>query len=266
MPLARVEGADWIIWPIGSRSSQVVDLPADFYLRELMELPVGNLEAVATLMRQYGLLFGLELDELGLRDYDPERVADLKAIPPFHQTIEGVQFHGVHRDLINFHVQVAQSAITTWLALQRPGGLDDLVMTEATEELLTAYNAVPTNSPMLMADFPSMLLEFRLLDFEQAVDAALSKFSIGLSGLSERQPTVYSVSFLQLYNHLVEKAEFRQCANEPCGKTFVRQRGRAEFGQHRTSGVLYCTRDCARAQAQRQLRRRRRVNLSKAPT
>jgi hypothetical protein len=67
------------------------------------------------------------------------------------------------------------------------------------------------------------------------------------------------VSFLQLYNHLVEKAEFRQCANEPCGKTFVRQRGRAEFGQHRTSGILYCSRDCARAQAQRQLRRRRKA-------
>jgi hypothetical protein len=41
----------------------------------------------------------------------------------------------------------------------------------------------------------------------------------------------------------------------PCGKTFVRQRGRAEFGQHRTSGILYC----ARAQPQRQLRRRRKA-------
>ncbi|MEV1174540.1 hypothetical protein [Nonomuraea sp. NPDC049784] len=74
------------------------------------------------------------------------------------------------------------------------------------------------------------------------------------------------MSFLQLYNHLVEKAEFRQCANELCDKTFVRQRGRAEFGQHRTSGILYHSRDCARAQAQRQLRRRRKADQAQLLT
>ncbi|GAA4511505.1 hypothetical protein [Nonomuraea ferruginea] len=102
-----------------------------------------------------------------------------------------------------------------------------------------------------MTEFRLYCLRSRLGDLGEVIDDGLSKFSVGLRPLGSRWPRAYSVSFLQLYNHLVEKVEFRQCANEPCGKTFVRQRGRAEFGQHRTSGILYCSRDCARAQAQR---------------
>jgi hypothetical protein len=89
------------------------------------------------------------------------------------------------------------------------------------------------------------------------MQAALASFSVGLGELADRYPTIYSVSFLQMYNHLAENAEFRRCANETCRLSFVRQRGRAEFGQNRTTGVKYCSRECARAQAQRNLRRRR---------
>ena len=60
------------------------------------------------------------------------------------------------------------------------------------------------------------------------------------------------------YNHIVERAAYLTCANEPCGRTFVRQEGRAEHGQYRTKGVKYCSATCARAQAQRELRRRKR--------
>jgi hypothetical protein len=69
---------------------------------------------------------------------------------------------------------------------------------------------------------------------------------------------LYHLCCLELYNHIVEGATYRQCANEPCGRTFVRHQGRAEHGQHRTKGIKYCSAHCARAQAQRELRRRRR--------
>jgi hypothetical protein len=67
---------------------------------------------------------------------------------------------------------------------------------------------------------------------------------------------LYAVCCLELFNHLMEHAQVRRCANERCGRPFARQRGRAEHGQYRLRGVKYCSTYCARAQAQRAYRRR----------
>jgi hypothetical protein len=75
---------------------------------------------------------------------------------------------------------------------------------------------------------------------------------------SKNQGELYHQCCLELYNHIVEGATYRTCANESCQRTFVRQKGRAEHGQHRTKGLKYCSASCARAQAQREFRRRRR--------
>jgi hypothetical protein len=80
--------------------------------------------------------------------------------------------------------------------------------------------------------------------------------STGMRRFTEDLP-LYSLCCLELFNHIVEKATYRRCANETCGRLFVRQSGRAEHGQHRTRGVKYCSRECARAQAQREYRRRK---------
>jgi hypothetical protein len=62
---------------------------------------------------------------------------------------------------------------------------------------------------------------------------------------------------LELFNHMVEGAEYRICANERCQRRFVNQQGRAEKGQHRSRGVMCCSLACARATAQRMYRLRR---------
>lgn len=66
----------------------------------------------------------------------------------------------------------------------------------------------------------------------------------------------YTVAMLQLALDLAADIEFQVCANELCGRTFVRQRGRSVHGGHRTRGVRYCSSSCARAQYQREKRRR----------
>jgi hypothetical protein len=71
-----------------------------------------------------------------------------------------------------------------------------------------------------------------------------------------REAPLYAICCLELFNHVVENAQVRICANETCRRPFVRQRGRAEQGQHRRRGVKFCSNHCARAQAQREHRRR----------
>lgn len=256
-PGVRVEDGEWITWPIGLKTEEPVPLPADFYMREFLELPADDLEASAELMRTYGLLFDMDGDELNLLSCDEDFIEEVAAIPKYHQVTGSMTREGFHRDLVRLHVEIGQEAVRTWLALQREGGIEELVEPELTDEKLPELQEKwETTSRDEIREY---LIEGLISSFEETLEGALSKFSIGLTDLARRSPTIYSVSFLQLYNHLVENAHVRTCANENCRRPFVRQRGRAEYGQHRTEGVLYCSRECARAQAQRELRRRRKA-------
>lgn len=62
----------------------------------------------------------------------------------------------------------------------------------------------------------------------------------------------------QLFNVMTEGLPILTCANETCERSFVRQQGRARKGVHRTEGVRFCSAQCAKAQTQREYRRRNR--------
>ncbi len=72
----------------------------------------------------------------------------------------------------------------------------------------------------------------------------------------------YQALALQLANDIAEGVPYKVCANRTCGRIFVRQRGTAVHGQYRSSGVLYCSASCAKAQAQRNYRQRQRRDRS----
>jgi hypothetical protein len=70
---------------------------------------------------------------------------------------------------------------------------------------------------------------------------------------------LYSICALELFNHIVEKADYLICGNENCQqKNFVHQQG-AKKNWHRSSGVLYCSPACAHAVAQRRYRANQRA-------
>jgi hypothetical protein len=232
-----------------------------------MELDPADLDAVATLMRTYGYLGG----SIDTGSWDEEEYERLKELTEREHPRSGT--FSLHGELATLYVTQAQAAITTWLALRREGGPDALIEPEVCEEELAQWQSHNAHRDQVWPRDLDHMREIargrRINDLVDELNAALRPFSIGIGGLTDRYPSILSVVFLQLYNHLAEDATIRECANETCRRNFVRQRGRAEYGQNRTSGIKYCTREGARAQAQRLLRRRRKLQappLQQPPT
>jgi hypothetical protein len=93
-----------------------------------------------------------------------------------------------------------------------------------------------------------------------------SSLNVGLEAFTPRvvddiasrplETDLYSAACAQVFNLMVEGQTARRCENEPCGRIFVHQLGRAEHRQH-WNNPRYCTKECAHAEASRQYRRRK---------
>ncbi len=99
------------------------------------------------------------------------------------------------------------------------------------------------------------------------MNAALKPFSVHVrypeADTLLDAPSTYEVAVLQLAELIAEERQVRSCANERCTRLFTRQRGRAKYDKtgHAT-GVLYCSAQCAKAQAERNRRARKRAETN----
>lgn len=245
-------------------------LPEEFILREALELDPDDLESAANLACKFGELFEIELRDLPqfhVRDPIPDIVISGRTEELARSKWNSSELY--HKEEVRLHFEALRFLGETWLAMQVPHGLEELIRSQITDEWIALTKAA------IKAEVNAVAWEYLALDgddgdeallgmehterldkFANLLDAGLSIFHVGVMSPDQRQPTLYSLACLQLYNLTVERSPIRYCANENCRRGFVHQRGTAQYGQYREAGVKYCSPGCGKAQNERERRRR----------
>lgn len=250
-----------------------VPLPDEWVLRELPRLDLDDPQTYVSLYKTYGpLLVGVGDDVFGLLPREvfdsgivdaqtdvvgwakafvqshsqqaPEREPDQEDLVWTPELLEKISplLLAVSLTVLRHHLELLRALIAHVKAYQRK------------RPLAKAWGAVSFFRP------PENATE-AWWDFENVMNAALRPFSVHVMTTKRVQfgdAPLYSIAALQIFNVLVEGLPVLTCANERCRRDFQRQLGRAAKGQYRTSGVMFCSHQCADAQRQRDRRRQQR--------
>jgi hypothetical protein len=160
---------------------------------------------------------------------------------------------------IREHAEFLRNAVLVWHALS--GGCE-------LQELSKRWEG-PFGLPQLLAQGWEVEAAAPVY-LQETLNSALADFHVRLligapdAELGEPEVTAYEAMALQLFNDVAARTPYQRCANEKCGRLFLRHQGRAEYGQHRRIGAMYCSLDCANAQKQRNYRARQKAQKQAA--
>lgn len=248
-PVARVAltGAKprgWLF--VRTSSLRWEPIPDELFLRGLLDLGLDD-RSIVRFLDDHGMIAVGGLERLFGADHEP--VPDK---PP------GA---ACHLEDARYLLRTARALVRHWLAyLDGSDPLQAWVQEDIGLHLSSKSRSITAENAAWSAFVDT--LNRALAPFHPRVEVprrrGLSRSEVlGLTA-GAPMPGLYSALCLQLLNFITEGLPARQCANETCGRLFVRQLGGARHGQHRTQGVRFCTPACAKAQAMRELRRRQR--------
>jgi hypothetical protein len=265
-PVLRPHGVErdgpWFLPNLAlSRPTVLAELPPEVYLRQFRDTPAHDLDALADLCRLGWIV------QLHQPPYSDLPVKSDEAWKRWLADLEVKLWPGLPHWFGNEDERHAVSErYRLDLDLGPPVHAAEVAyrvraMQRTTDHLL-AYLAGQPVAPA-WRDCTDELEAWR--NFIRFTGTALREFHVRveLPPPDPRQPpdetSLYTAAMLQLVNDLAANETIHRCANETCGRPFVRQLGRSTYGGHRRSGTLYCTSNCARAQYQREKRRRDRA-------
>lgn len=247
VPGLRVSG-DFVEW--SAKGARYVDLPPDWVLQEVLETSPDD---VAGLMAEWGPLVtpgrdadGLPVDDLpvlmGALRYD-------EATSSGHAVTVRVPVASAA-----YRLRVLRALAAHYLAWQDDDGAG----------VVDAWRSSGFDGPSTEVE--------AWWNWERHVNAALGAFPLRVSVVDEADGaevfgvltdpvrTTYHVAILQLARLASSGLRVARCANVFCGRAFTRQRtARREWGAGHVQGVKYCSRACAKAQAERERRARKRA-------
>ncbi len=236
-------------WDPHPQPSPTVALPEDFCLRECLATDPNDLDVVFGFITQWGRLSPLEAHLREPLDSLPaslDRLIPHLASPDLRQELTSVARTDGGPD------QTAHTLVVEAHYLRVLRALTRHVIHAATGQ----PPALAWTSQGFRADDPEPWGTFVV-----TMNAALKPFSVhvaypGADTLLDA-PSTYEIAALQLAGHIAEDRQVRKCANERCTRLFTRQRGRAKYDNtNHATGVLYCSAQCAKAQAERNRRAR----------
>jgi hypothetical protein len=245
------------------------------YSRSSFHLPYGGEEELHASRVRAGQAMVDEFRDKWESPEDPDHSTPWAELPREWTDPSLAAFHddGEVETLAEFRhgARLMRDALTAWRFIR-----GDLAAEEVDWESEATDLKGRAHVPVSAEDYLTNLFEFVLVPFHPGItfleaeedddpnDTPRFRVKPG-SGDARQGLDLFPICCLELYNHMVEQAEYRICANETCGRLFVRQEGRAHYGQRRRSGVMYCSASCARAQAQRAYRRRRAADTQSKP-
>ena len=232
VPVERTD-AGYLLY-FGAREDAA--LPEDLFLRELLALDTDDMEAVVGFLGDFGVI-NIPYTGMPLRFEAAE--------PPEAERLT------THVGEAALYLLTAQMLSRHWMAWT--AGEDIATPWKAHVLLRNQFRGGSADD-----DYNAWWL------FTQCINAGLRRYHVRVElpvtdtfVFGAPELGLYSALCLQVANAMAEGATWRRCQNEPCGTPFIRQRGRADDGQFRTKGVVYCSKSCARAQAERERRRRK---------
>ena len=225
-----------------------VPVPDELYLREVLALDLADEDALLAFVGEYGPL-GYEPEKSCLPYFIAEEILDKLENGLRYDTESDVLFQSLVS--VQAHLRSIRDAARLYKVQTAQMTLEELKENWELGEMEVECPADATEVDRMLA----VIVNQGLLPFQvgiRLVGSDAEPWEVGLTA-----PDIYSCLCLQLFNHIAEEAIYLTCHNERCGRLFVRQQGRSEKGGHRTTGVMYCSDYCARAQGQRELRKRK---------
>ena len=246
------------------------ELPDELYLRGFMRLDTGSPDEVLEFVSKWGALATRWADVIPpvwipgaafLEDYRHLDMLIEAEYPEIRRTqnverdAPDVSFYG-HFLPESFRLKAGllRDAIRVWLCIK--GTLTEPALSDQWESGW-AYEFKSVGPAT--AEFFLPLMSRALSPFAVTLYIAGSE---PFGRAEEQRCSTYNLLALQLANDVAQNSEYRVCQEPSCGQVFVRQSGRAVYGQSHTRGVRYCSASCASRASSARHRQRKRLGVN----